>query len=313
MQPDGRDDIRISILSFGFGENVAKAHELIGGKRPLALGFAVFGDPAAGVAVKRPEALLFRPTHNLGQHRQRAVGVARCICLLGMKACHSSPANIADRRLAECRIKVQADERAIRLPRARFQLDAVDRQELLGHVREECPFGASFQFFRTCIASCCGFGKDAERLLASCVNGPGTFELADGDQSLTAVDSGLEHEADTANFPVAPGRDLSRRDATDKDTDFSPSLEEAAERYERAGHPRTLRSLQRYCTGGHQCPQNSDEGDNYLAPPQYVARHIAQIVELSQLDAIATGRGNHRSWSVIKVCGGLAVIEMMLT
>jgi hypothetical protein len=37
---------------------------------------------------------------------------------------------------------------------------------------------------------------------------------------------------DDQNFPVAPGRDLSRQDATDKDTDFSPSLEEVAELYE---------------------------------------------------------------------------------
>ncbi|MGA9546406.1 MAG: hypothetical protein WBS14_01810, partial [Rhodomicrobium sp.] len=56
---------------------------------------------------------------------------------------------------------------------------------------------------------------------------------------------------DDQNFPVAPGRDTSRQDATDNDTDFSLSLEEVSERYERAGHPRTLRSLQRYCASGH--------------------------------------------------------------
>ena len=31
-------------------------------------------------------------------------------------------------------------------------------------------------------------------------------------------------------------------------------------------------------------------GDRYLVTPQSVARHIAQIVEFSQLDAVATGR-----------------------
>ena len=31
-------------------------------------------------------------------------------------------------------------------------------------------------------------------------------------------------------------------------------------------------------------------GDKYLVTPQSVARHIAQIVEFSQLDAVATGR-----------------------
>jgi hypothetical protein len=94
------------------------------------------------------------------------------------------------------------------------------------------------------------------------------------------------------NFAVVPSRDLSRQDATDNDTDFSLSLEEVAERYERAGHPRTLRSLQRYCASGHLDARKiaTTMGDKYLVTPQSVARHIAQIVEFSQLDAVATGR-----------------------
>ena len=95
---------------------------------------------------------------------------------------------------------------------------------------------------------------------------------------------------------VAPGRDTSRQDATDNDTDFSLSLEEVAERYERTGHPRTLRSLQRYCASGHLDARKiaTTMGDKYLATPQSVARHIAQIVEFSQLDAVATGRDASR-------------------
>ena len=97
---------------------------------------------------------------------------------------------------------------------------------------------------------------------------------------------------DDQNTFVATGRDLSRQDATDNDTDFSLSLEEVAERYERAGHPRTLRSLQRYCASGHLDARKiaTTMGDKYLVTPQSVARHIAQIVEFSQLDAVATGR-----------------------
>ena len=97
---------------------------------------------------------------------------------------------------------------------------------------------------------------------------------------------------DDQNTFVAPSRDLSRQDATDNDTDFSLSLEEVAERYDRAGHPRTLRSLQRYCASGHLDARKiaTTMGDKYLVTPQSVARHIAQIVELSQLDAVATGR-----------------------
>ena len=99
------------------------------------------------------------------------------------------------------------------------------------------------------------------------------------------------------NFSVAPGRDLSRQDATDNDMDFSLSLEEVAERYERAGHPRTLRSLQRYCAGGHLDARKiaTTMGDKYLVTPQSVARHIAQIVEFAQLDAVAACRDNHGS------------------
>ena len=106
---------------------------------------------------------------------------------------------------------------------------------------------------------------------------------------------------DDQNFSVAPGRDTSRQDATDNDTDFSLSLEEVAERYERAGHPRTLRSLQRYCASGHLDARKiaTTMGDKYLVTPQSVARHIAQIVEFSQLDAVATGRDMSRPVATI--------------
>src|SRR5271166_1682906 len=98
------------------------------------------------------------------------------------------------------------------------------------------------------------------------------------------------------NFSVASDRDMSRPGATDNDTDFSLSLEEVAEYYVRAGHPRTLRSLQRYCVGGHLDARKiaTTTGDKYLVTPQSVARHIAQIVELSPLDAVATIRDTSR-------------------
>ena len=101
---------------------------------------------------------------------------------------------------------------------------------------------------------------------------------------------------DDQNTFVATSRDMSRPVATDNDTDYSLSLEEVAERYARAGHPRTLRSLQRYCLSGHLDARKiaTSIGDKYLVTPQSVARHIAQIVELSQLDAVATGRDMSR-------------------
>jgi phosphoribosylformylglycinamidine (FGAM) synthase-like enzyme len=90
----------------------------------------------------------------------------------------------------------------------------------------------------------------------------------------------------------ATGRDWSRQAATSHDNEFTLTLEEVAERYARAGHPRTLRTLQRYCAGAHLDAQKiaTTTGDKYLVTPQSVDRHIAQIVELSALELVATGR-----------------------
>lgn len=76
--------------------------------------------------------------------------------------------------------------------------------------------------------------------------------------------------------------DLPRQDATNRD-EYSLSIEDAATRYEHAGHPRTLRSIQRYCAKGHlDClRQETPFGEKYLVTPESVARHIAQIEELA--------------------------------
>lgn len=91
---------------------------------------------------------------------------------------------------------------------------------------------------------------------------------------------------------TATGPDTSRPAATDRDNDFILSIEEVSERYARAGHPRTIRTLQRYSAGGHLDAQKvaTTLGDKYLVTPQSVARHIAQIEELRALDTVATDR-----------------------
>ncbi len=82
--------------------------------------------------------------------------------------------------------------------------------------------------------------------------------------------------------PVAAGRDESRLAATTPDQ-FTLTIEEAATRYEHAGHPRTIRSIQRYCAKGHlEClRQETTFGDKFMISPESVARHIAQIEELT--------------------------------
>jgi hypothetical protein len=73
----------------------------------------------------------------------------------------------------------------------------------------------------------------------------------------------------------------SRQGATSPDH-YSLTIEDAAVRYEHAGHPRTARSIQRYCAKGHlDClRQETPFGDKYLITPGSIARHIAQIAEL---------------------------------
>jgi hypothetical protein len=86
--------------------------------------------------------------------------------------------------------------------------------------------------------------------------------------------------------------DLPRQDATSNDRDYSLSIEEALARYDHAGHPRTTRSVQRYCARGHlDClRQETPFGEKYMITPTSVARHIAQIEELAR----TTGRDKSR-------------------
>ena len=66
---------------------------------------------------------------------------------------------------------------------------------------------------------------------------------------------------------------------------YTLTIDEAARRYEHAGHPRTICSIQRYCAKGHlDClRQETTFGDKYLITPESVARHIAQIDELASV------------------------------
>lgn len=97
--------------------------------------------------------------------------------------------------------------------------------------------------------------------------------------------------------PVATGREPSRQDATSLATDFVLTIEQVADRYAKAGHPRTIRSLQRYCAKGHLDSHKKETmlgGEVYLVSPQSVARHIAQIEELSSGDMVAPSRDTSR-------------------
>src|ERR1700677_4746847 len=76
--------------------------------------------------------------------------------------------------------------------------------------------------------------------------------------------------------------DLSRHDATSTDSEYTLTIDEALARYDHAGHPRTARSVQRYCAKGHlDCRRiETPFGEKYLISPASVAKHIAYIEEV---------------------------------
>src|SRR5664280_2261370 len=77
--------------------------------------------------------------------------------------------------------------------------------------------------------------------------------------------------------------DLSRQGATTPDSEYTLTIDEALERYDRAGRPRTARSVQRYCAKGHlDCRRiETPFGEKYLISPASVAKHVAYIEEVS--------------------------------
>src|ERR1700730_1613117 len=87
--------------------------------------------------------------------------------------------------------------------------------------------------------------------------------------------------------------DLSRPVATSPDSEFTLTIEDALERYARAGLPRTPRSVQRYCAKNHlDCRRIETQfGEKYLISPASIYKHIAYIEEVRP---VATGRDEPR-------------------
>jgi len=76
--------------------------------------------------------------------------------------------------------------------------------------------------------------------------------------------------------------DQPRPAAASPDTEYSLSIEDAAALYERAGLPRTFRTIQRYCAKGHLDSHRIETayGEKYLITPASVLKHIAYIEEV---------------------------------
>jgi hypothetical protein len=70
------------------------------------------------------------------------------------------------------------------------------------------------------------------------------------------------------------------------------SVEEAADRYAAAGHPRTIRAIQKYCRRSDLESQKVETtyGERYLITPASIDRHIAMIIERSQASGLEQPR-----------------------
>jgi hypothetical protein len=88
------------------------------------------------------------------------------------------------------------------------------------------------------------------------------------------------HEAPT-------GIDLPRPVAISADSEYTLTIDEAGHAYEGAGHPRTPRSIQRYCAKGDlDCRRvETPFGAKFLISPTSVAKHIAYIEEVRPVAA----------------------------
>jgi len=79
--------------------------------------------------------------------------------------------------------------------------------------------------------------------------------------------------------------------ATGRDSRYTLTIDDVVDRYAHAGHPRTPRTIQRYCASGHLDGIKASTliGDKYFIDPNSVARHLSQIEELVALQTRPAG------------------------
>lgn len=97
--------------------------------------------------------------------------------------------------------------------------------------------------------------------------------------------------------PDAPERD-ELATTLDHDMRHSLSLDQVGNVYAERGFPRSQRSLQRFCAGGHlDCVKTATTtGDKYLVAPYSVERHLTQLKQLAAT-AAATGQDVSRQFA----------------
>jgi hypothetical protein len=92
--------------------------------------------------------------------------------------------------------------------------------------------------------------------------------------------------------PEQPRTDATSRERS-PDHQYTLSIEQAADLYAKAGHPRTPRAIQKYCALAKlDCHKvETETGEKYLVAPYSVERHIVYIKEVR---TVANGRERTR-------------------
>jgi hypothetical protein len=90
-----------------------------------------------------------------------------------------------------------------------------------------------------------------------------------------------------------PRTDANSRDRS-PDHQYTLSIDQTAELYAKAGHPRTSRAIQKYCAVSKlDCHKvETETGEKYLVAPYSVERHIAYINEVR---TVANSRDQSRT------------------
>src|SRR5271168_3120378 len=85
--------------------------------------------------------------------------------------------------------------------------------------------------------------------------------------------------------------------ANSDEHNYTLTVEETADRYERADIPRTHRAIQKYCAVGKlDCRKTETEfGEKYLVAPYSIDRHIEYIKSIKPLNTNANSRDQSRT------------------
>ena len=98
--------------------------------------------------------------------------------------------------------------------------------------------------------------------------------------------------------PEPPRTDANSRERS-PDHQYTLSIEQAAELYANAGHPRTQRAIQKYCALSKlDCHKvETETGEKYLVAPYSVDRHITYINEVR---TVANSRDQTRTDATVR-------------